>query len=59
MGWRGLHTGSRVTSSVGHVSADVHAEHLRVVLVVVHGVASLLSQTVQVKQMTWRRESRL
>lgn len=51
-----LHTSVRATSSVGHISTDIHAEHLPVVLMVIHRVSSSMCQTAQVKQMTWGRK---
>lgn len=50
-----VRTGVRTASSAAHVSTDVHAEHLPVVLMVVHSVTSFLCQGVEIKQMTCRR----
>lgn len=47
-------TGSIAAASVGDVPTDVHAEHLGVYTMVVHGVAALLRQGIEVKQVAWR-----
>lgn len=48
-------TAVRTAASVGHISTDVHAEHLPVLLMMVYCVTSFLWQGVEIKQMTCRR----